>query len=88
LPSTKDSAGARRACNCDGAQPLHAPFELPLLLLLLLLQIAGPIMRGIRGMSSLLLESEDAGFLLQVRRRHHFTCTMEYPGCSECASMC
>jgi hypothetical protein len=24
-------------------------------------------MRGIRGMSSLLLESEDAGFLLQVR---------------------
>jgi hypothetical protein len=33
---------------------------------MLLLQIAGPIMRGIRGMSSLLLESEDAGFLLQV----------------------
>lgn len=30
------------------------------------LQIAGPVMRGIRGMSSLLLESGDAGFLMQV----------------------
>ncbi|WIA07994.1 hypothetical protein OEZ85_007465 [Tetradesmus obliquus] len=32
-------------------------------------KIAGPIMRGIRGMSSLLLESEDAGFLLQALLR-------------------
>lgn len=30
------------------------------------LQVAGPVLDGLRGMSSLLLESEDAGYLLQV----------------------
>lgn len=29
-------------------------------------QVAGPLLDGLRGMSSLLLESEDAGYLLQV----------------------
>jgi hypothetical protein len=29
-------------------------------------QVGGPVLRGLSGMSSLLLESEDAGFLLQV----------------------
>jgi hypothetical protein len=31
-----------------------------------LLQVSGPVLDGLRGMSSLLLESEDAGYLLQV----------------------
>jgi hypothetical protein len=37
-----------------------------LLLLPLAVQVAGPVLDGLRGMSSLLLESEDAGYLLQV----------------------
>jgi hypothetical protein len=51
------------------------------LLLLLSVQVAGPVLDGLRGMSSLLLESEDAGYLLQVCEGHKGPPVQWHPEC-------